>query len=245
MDSQLRIMNNDLKSDDWQKQFEASNTLRRFLQFHSSFLTSSPSFNLHSTTQDILRMVESLRSNLAKNGLITLTEMCGALKKQMDSEAEMVVAKLIKKCSDANSFINEEVKKAFVSLSQNCSDTKIIPILSSILQQKATAPKINIAWGVESIIAKNESRVNQLRDFDKIVVILGNYMLDSAVEVRNASKQAMSTLISFLFSKSEMDKILQRSFTGANVNRLNTIINKELSSGTSTLMITNYQGKNN
>mgnify|MGYP001398926462 CR=1 FL=1 len=235
-------MNHELKSDDWQKQFEASNNLRRLLQFHCSYLVNSAMFNLHSTTQDILRMVESLRSNLAKNGLITLTEMCGVLKKQMDSEADMIFAKLIKKGSDANSFISEEVKRALIAVSQNCSDTKIIPILLSMFQQKAIPAKINIALCCEAVITKNENRVNQLRDFDKIVIILGNYILDSANEVRNASKQAMSTLVSFLFSKSELDKILQRQFTEANLNRINTIISKELSQGNSTLMITNLQG---
>ncbi len=191
-------------------------------------------------------MIESLRSNLSKNGLITLTEMCGVLKKQIDSEAEMIVAKLMKKGSDANSFIIEEVRKTLVAVCQNCSDTKILPILGSVLHQKATPPKLMIALGLESIVSKNENRVNQLRDFDKIVVILGHYMLDSAVEVRNASKQVMSSLLSFVFNRSEVDRILQRSFTEANFNRLNSVISKEITSGnmgTSTLMITNYQSK--
>jgi len=242
----IRVMNQELKTDDWQKQFEASNNLRRLLQFHCSILVNSAMFNLHSTTQDVLRMVESLRSNLSKNGLITLTEMCCTLKRQMDSEADMIYAKLIKKGSDANSFISEEVKKALVSVSQNCSDTKIIPILLGMFQQKAIPAKINIALCCEAVITKNENRVNQLRDFEKIVIILGNYILDSANEVRNASKQAMSVLVSFLFSKSELDKILQRQFTEANYNRINAIVSKELSSGNSTLMITNLQatGKN-
>lgn len=242
LESTLRQMNNDSKSDDWQRQFEASNTLRRFLQFHCSFLTTSLSFSLHTTTQDVLRMVESLRSNLAKNGLITLTEMCIALKKQLDAEAEMMIAKLIKKGSDANSFINEEVRKAFVAVSQNCSETKIIPILVSILNQKATPAKLNICLCVEAIITKNENRVNQIRDFDRLVVILGNYLLDSAVEVRNSAKQAMSILLKFLFNQTEVDKILQRNFTEANFNRINNIVTKELNQGNSSLMITNYSG---
>ena len=243
LESTLRQMNNDFKSDDWKRQFEASNIFRRFLQFHSSFLTTSVSFNLHTTTQDILRMVESLRSNLAKNALITLTEMCIALKRQLDAEAEMIIAKLIKKGSDANSFISEEVRKAFVAVSQNCSETKIIPILVSILNQKATPAKLNICLCVEAIITKNENRVNQVRDFDRMVVILGNYLLDSAVEVRNSAKQAMSILLKFLFNQTEVDKILQRNFTEANYNRINNIVTKELNQGNSSLMITNYSGK--
>lgn len=242
LEASLKLMNNDLKSDDWQKNFEGSNILRRFLQFHSSFLNASPTFSLHTTTQDILKLVESLRSNLSKNALITLTDMCTIFKKQLDPEAEMIIAKLIKKGSDANKFISEEVKQAFIAVSQNCSETKTVPTLLSISNQKAAPAKINICLCVESIITKNENRVNQVRDFDKMVLLLGNYMLDSAVEVRNASKQAMSILLRFLFNQTEVDKILQRGFPEANYNRLNTIINKELSQGNTSLMITNYQG---
>lgn len=33
---------------------------------------------------EVLKLVESLRSSLAKNAMITLAEMCEALKKSMD-----------------------------------------------------------------------------------------------------------------------------------------------------------------
>ena len=109
-----------MKTDDWQKQFEASNTLRRFLQFHVSFLCNSMQFNLHTVTQDVLRMAESLRSNLSKNGLITLTEMAQVLKKQLDSEAEMIIAKLIKKGSDANSFYQRRGEESLCRSVSEC-----------------------------------------------------------------------------------------------------------------------------
>lgn len=54
---------------------------------------------------DVLKMVESLRSFLSKNAMITLSELCECLKKTMDSYLEQVFVKLFKKTQDANSFI--------------------------------------------------------------------------------------------------------------------------------------------
>ena len=110
-----------------------------------------------------------------------------------------------------------------------------------LTNQKAASAKLNVCLCMEAIIVKNESRINQIRDFDKIVILLGNYMLDSAVEVRNASKQAMGIMLGSVFNRSEVEKILQRQFSEANYNRLNTIFSKELSQANTSLMITNYQ----
>jgi hypothetical protein len=52
-----------------------------------------------------LKLVESLRSSLAKNGMITLAEMCEAFKKNMDPFLDAIFVKLIKKAQDANTFI--------------------------------------------------------------------------------------------------------------------------------------------
>ena len=49
--------------------------------------------------------MESLRSTLAKNGMITLAEMCEAFKKYMDPFLDAIFIKLIKKALDTNTFI--------------------------------------------------------------------------------------------------------------------------------------------
>mmetsp|Transcript_22471 Transcript_22471/g.19422 ORF Transcript_22471/g.19422 Transcript_22471/m.19422 type:complete len:223 (-) Transcript_22471:365-1033(-) len=189
LDLSLKAVVQDLKSDDWARQFEALNQLRRMLQFHTNHLINSSMFSLHSTTGDIVKLVESLRSNLSKNALITLNEMSHALKRSLDSEAESIILKLIKKGNDANSFIAEEVKKTMAAVAANLSDTKVIPILVSINNAKSVAAKSNICLAFESVVVRNENRINQIRDFDKLVVSLANYMLDGALEVRNCAKR--------------------------------------------------------
>lgn len=56
---------------------------------------------------EVLKLVDSLRSTLAKNGMITLSEMCECLKKAVDPFLENIFVKLFRKAQDANSFIVE------------------------------------------------------------------------------------------------------------------------------------------
>ncbi len=60
----------DLKSSsNWLQQFEACNALRRICVHHSQLLTASL-IQLHGLVLDLLKVSESLRSSLAKNGLL-------------------------------------------------------------------------------------------------------------------------------------------------------------------------------
>jgi len=48
--------------------------------------------------------------------MITITEMGNSLKRHLDPVVDIIIAKLMKKGMDANSFISEEVRKAFISI---------------------------------------------------------------------------------------------------------------------------------
>jgi|JI9StandDraft_2_1071091.scaffolds.fasta_scaffold281314_1 hypothetical protein len=106
-----------LKSEEWQIGFEALNKLRRIIENHSELITSQ---HTHSIVQDILKLVESARSSLSKNAMITLNELTNKVRRMLDADLDFIFGKLIKKAADTNSFITEEVKKAFVSLAENC-----------------------------------------------------------------------------------------------------------------------------
>lgn len=159
LDAAIKAMNQDLKNDDWQKQFEGLNLARRLSQHHTTALTTSSQFNLHSTISDILKHIDSLRSNVSKNALIALNEICQTIKKGLDSEVDTILLRLIKKSNDTSQFISEEVRKCLVSLSQNCSDTKVIPVLSSLNNQKANSAKINICYSLEAVVQKHQNKI--------------------------------------------------------------------------------------
>ena len=59
----------EIKSDEWQTCSEALNKLRRIIENHSDILTHA---SIRVLSPEIIRLVESLRSNLSKNAVITL-----------------------------------------------------------------------------------------------------------------------------------------------------------------------------
>ena len=70
---------------------------------------------------EIMRLVESLRSSLSKNAVITLHDLSNKVKKMLDSDLDSIFSKLLKKSLDANSFISEEVRRAMISVCSNCN----------------------------------------------------------------------------------------------------------------------------
>jgi len=68
-------MTNLPKDTDWSKQFDSLDGLRRLIRNHEE-VYSAILQNLADIMPQVLKLVESLRSSLAKNGMITLAEMC-------------------------------------------------------------------------------------------------------------------------------------------------------------------------
>lgn len=98
------IVTNLPKDNDWNKQFDSLDGLRRLIKNHHEFYPTIVQ-NMQGIMPEVLKLVESLRSSVAKNAMITLAEMCEAFKKAMDPYLESIFVKLFKKAQDANSFI--------------------------------------------------------------------------------------------------------------------------------------------
>lgn len=84
---------NDIKSDNWSRQFEACNSLRKMCKFHIKELVYGGKTNqpiakptmeaFHEINIQVVKLVDSLRSTVSKQALITLFEMFETLPKQL------------------------------------------------------------------------------------------------------------------------------------------------------------------
>ena len=129
---------------------------------------------------ELLKLVESLRSSVAKNAMITLAEMCEAFKKAMDPYLESIFVKLFKKAQDANSFIVEEVRKCTVSLCTYCSTAKISPIIVTNSNAKAVPVKMKVALCIDKILEKYDYSHQLLKENPKIVGVMSNLIVDGS-----------------------------------------------------------------
>eukprot|EP01016_Furgasonia_blochmanni_P018840 TRINITY_DN2125_c0_g1_i2.p1 TRINITY_DN2125_c0_g1~~TRINITY_DN2125_c0_g1_i2.p1 ORF type:complete len:507 (+),score=31.93 TRINITY_DN2125_c0_g1_i2:406-1926(+) len=160
--------------------------------------------------------------------MITLNEIICSLKKQVDPEAESIMVRLIKKTTDTNNFIGEEVRKTCVSLCQMCSEPKILPTLFNYVPHKATPIKLMVILAFDAMIEKNGMRFLQMRDSDRIVVCLANYIVDSSVDARTSAKGAFSRLVKYMGGREELDRILQRGINDSTLTKVRTFMEKEI-----------------
>jgi hypothetical protein len=144
---------------------------------------------------EVLKLVESLRSSVSKNAMMTLAEMCEAFKKQMDPFLESIFVKLIRKGQDTNTFIVEEVNKCIKSLCRYCSSQKICSIVISNSQAKAVPIKLKISLCVRQLLEKDSFSLNLLKENTKLVGVMGSYITDSSQEVRNITRESFLKLL--------------------------------------------------
>lgn len=136
----------------------------------------------------VLKLVESLRSTLSKNGTMTLSEMCEALKKSMDPFLQGIFTKLFRKALDTNSFIVEEVNKCMSSLCSYCSSQKICTILLNNAQSKSAQVKIKVIHCIDRLAWKTNYSLQLFKENSRMAGLLSNYILDGSSEVRSGSK---------------------------------------------------------
>lgn len=83
-----------LESQDWSDLFQTLNNLRRVVIHHPQVVI--PTGSLHAIVMLVMKLVDNLRSSLAKNALITVADLFLGLKKAMDSEILTVLPGVLK-----------------------------------------------------------------------------------------------------------------------------------------------------
>ena len=182
------------KDSDWSKQYDSLDGIRRLIKNHEEFYSQIHQ-NLPTIMPEVLKLVESLRSSVSKNAMMTLAEMCEAFKKQMDPFLESIFVKLIRKGQDTNTFIVEEVNKCIKSLCRYCSSQKICSIVISNSQAKAVPIKLKISLCIRQLLEKDSFSLNLLKENPKLVGVMGSYITDSSQEVRNITRESFLKLL--------------------------------------------------
>lgn len=60
---------------------------------------------------------------------------------------------------------------------------------------KAIGFKMSIALMLHTLIEKSSNKILSLKDVDKLLLVLGLYVMDSAVEVRNSARKTLTLLL--------------------------------------------------
>ena len=113
-EKQIKIVFKDLISSDWQKQFDACNTLRALAIHHKETFIGDV-FLMQNFIQNLIKQVESLRSTVSKNALLGFKDILASLKKRMDNDLDYLLPAVMKKATDTNTFLSKAATDLLVS----------------------------------------------------------------------------------------------------------------------------------
>lgn len=219
----MRFFNRD---ENWEHQFEAINMIRRITKHHPEVLFSK--VTLHNVVIDIVKWADSLRSSLAKNALLLLQDMCSMLRKSMDSEVSDILKILLKRAIDTNSFINEQAAITLEAMLSNLSEHKIMPFVIFHCQSTKNAQiKAKLAFCFGRIFRKSKENVIKLRDVEKSLQILADYLSDGALEVRQNAQEAFEELYKGVKSETNLEQLLVRSLKEQLYQKVETLMKKK------------------
>ena len=195
--------------DNWNDQFEALNMLRRLLKHHSEVFISQ--VTLHNICLDLIKWADSLRSSLSKNALIVIGEMCENLGRTIDSEITDLLKVLIKKAIDTNVFISEQAEVAIESMCCYSNEIKLITSLVTIANScKNPQSKAKVAFCFSKVFKRLKYNVTRIRDQEKVLNILNEYLSDASFDVRNNSKEAVISYSDGFATEIEFEKSITR-----------------------------------
>ena len=192
-DQQVRAAVELLKSSDWSKTFEACNTIKRGVMFHKH-LFSHPSTISGQVFKDVVKPVDSLRSQVSKNACLLLSVMFAELPpRDVDQHIDAVMPTLLKRSTDTNAFISSEAERTLITICNNCTETRVF---ASLQQQslKSTGLKEKVCLCYTVFIERLAHKLKSFRDLERLVQTVVRFLGEAAVEVRNQAKYAVLTM---------------------------------------------------
>jgi len=116
----------DIKSSDWQRNFDSCNIIKRIAKFHKHLHSQLPPL----VFKDLCKIIDNLRSQVAKNGSLTASTLYQEIaSKDIDPFTETCMPVLLKRAGDTNAFISEGARQALVALCQNCGENRVFAAL--------------------------------------------------------------------------------------------------------------------
>lgn len=176
------------KTEDWSAWFDSLTSFRRLCLCHTAMLAP----HLRGFMGDLKASVESLRSSLAKHGLMCFTDIFNNLGGHIEkADIDIFLQALLKRAAESNTFLREEAHKAlgamikqvhsklcFASLVQNCNTGSHVQKSTSVLF-------------LDECIQVHGSKVIQSRDYARSVKTLTTLMTGQMPETRMHSKRAI------------------------------------------------------
>ncbi len=176
---------------------------------------------------ELIKLSSSLRSQLSRNALSTISDLFENLKKGIDFNVDDIVPSLIKNAGHTNHFIAEEAEKALISACHNATQHKVIAAALTLSDSRTNAVKQKSMMALHIVIDRMQLKVNTFRDLEWVAKAFGKGLMEAAVEVREEAKRGLLVLKQAMDSR-DMDQVLKRCLRDREYERVQDFFNKEV-----------------
>lgn len=219
-----KVISDSITNQDWEVHSNCATTIRRLLKHHSEVFNSSTT--IHSVITEALKWVDSLRSSLARNGLMVIEEMAISLGEATEPELDVICRTLIVRAADTNHFLAEAAQNVMFTMCVHCADGKMVNALdSAVRSSKMSRSKAVAARCFKQIFDGNTERMTRLKELSKMLNLLNDFSTDASSEVREAAKQAMASFKATFTSDNELNKVLSKYLDNTGIRRYTSIPN--------------------
>ncbi|KAI3378790.1 hypothetical protein SNEBB_000790 [Seison nebaliae] len=216
-----------IKLEDWEKKNLSMTIFRRLATHHSNTLQGQ----IHPIMVALTKEVKNLRSQVARYAISTIGYMSGFLKRQLESDIDLVIATLLHKSGESIEFIRNDVLQTLDSLSENINANRFLAcLITHGGSHKNTAVRCVTAQYIFAICSNrinisklvhnssNSAGPSSTKDLgERLFGIGATFMSDASAEIRYYGRSIYDLLIKSL-SPDEFDRAFNR-FLPANTQK--------------------------
>ena len=201
-----------LQSTEWHVRFDALTTLRSLVIHHSSLLSPT---TLRSLLRNVRGEVDSLRSLLAKNAIITFQDMFEQLPGRVEGELPQILPALLKRAGETSgAFLAEEAEKALTAICLHSTDSRAAAALMAVGQAGNKLVRAQSLIYVARCVELRCDEMVRSVDFTRVCRVIGAACGEASVNVRQSAKRAVWRLVDQL-GQQQVEVEMRRALTSA------------------------------
>jgi len=189
-----------LKSKQWNENLTAMNLIRKLCVHNREVVT----LNTMDLCRDIVKQVNSLRSQNSRLAIMTLSLMFSTLGRDMEQAMNTVIPGLMKKAGEiSNEFLCSEAEKALCEMVTHTNSQKCLTALLTQATNKSPTVRGKVAYFITKLIDETGSKIFQFREFRRLMEVVGNYLNEGSQSIRDSAKNIIINLNRHSHNKEE------------------------------------------
>ncbi|EDQ90968.1 uncharacterized protein MONBRDRAFT_18189 [Monosiga brevicollis MX1] len=195
------------QQETWNEACLGLNLLRRLIVRAPEVLSSQ----MRETVDATLTQIGNLRSSVSRLAILMMGDLFAELTRPMEKYIDKVIATLQKKVgAEASSFIREDVTRVLGVILYTANPIKSLgALLSSAESKNKDVRTIAVQFMCEAV-GRIGDRVLDIRDADRLLKMMAQFVQDSAPEVRQHARRVLFLLVQL----DNFDAIVAKTLTG-------------------------------